>query len=319
MSARIGIFPGIRVGCNISPVPTYCLSMTRRLLRTLVLAIGLLAPSFLAFPQDAKENPATGTVAIAGTGDYVFFEVTVNAHKLWAVLDTAADYTYFDGETAKSAGVQGAGDVTIPMEVGGLSVRLPAKIRDLRKLLFPNQQAALQGGRVMLILGHNVVEQFLTVVDYRKKKVAFIRAKHPIGDEEFKTLTAPYVGDATECRTLNLDIVDNHPFITGNVKGRSERFHFCVDTGGPGDVNFLTIVGKEIFNVETEVTVEIAADGHTFPGVRMVKCPPCYVDQNSQKMQKRDNKLYVGLLGHAFLHPYTVVFDYSRKKLLLAK
>jgi hypothetical protein len=244
-----------------------------------------------------------------------FFQVRVNdSAPLWFTLDSTSGANYLDLEIAGDIGlkfhgtkkVHGAGKGLLTVQVAeDVSFKLPgllSKGHQVHAISLAGVQE-LWGRRLDGLLGYDFLQRFVAIIDYQAKQL---------------TLSEPsrfeYKGPG---ETFPIEFDGRLPFVRARIKvpgNLSEESSFLIDTGSQDEVDH-PIIAKSPQTSRTTVGVGLgrASVGVSGP-VEMLKLG---------KFQLHNLSGVAGggpgshLIGGGLLHRFKIVFDYSRKRMIL--
>lgn len=263
----------------------------------------------------------------------IYLQVRVNdSDPLWFIFDTGAQITVIEREVAAKLKLQiqgsvpgggGAGENKVEISLAGnVSIRLPdietpiplVAIAPLALLLEPHV-----GRKVHGVLGFDFISKYVFEIDYAAR---MMRIHDPS--------SYLYSGSGT---IIPISIVDNHPQVRATIlaegKGAVEG-DFIVDTGAAGAIDLTTpFVDKHKF---------LTSGGPFFQGfvvgvggvskqsfgrlnqlrlgtISLEKPLAAFWQDRSGAMSGLLNA--DGIIGAEFLRRYTVIWDYSNKRMIL--
>ena len=245
----------------------------------------------------------------------IFFRARVNdSNPLWFTVDSGSAANYVDLATAEKIGleftgtktVRGAGEGLIPVKVAeNITFDLPGLSstgHTMNGVRLPGQE---QWGRQLDgLFGYNFLERFVTTIDYRTKRLS-------LGEASSYKYSGP--GEV-----LSISFQGQQPFVKARVKvpgNPAEDSMFLVDTGSQDEVDH-PLIARASQKTRTRVGVGLGTETTgVFGPVETLQLG---------KITLRDLSGVAGgtglgshLVGSGVLHRFKIIFDYSRKRMIL--
>jgi predicted aspartyl protease len=298
-------------------------------LRSLAILMGL--PLLAARGHDIRfDRGSSGTcVPFDAVNRHVVLEATLNDHPgMRMILDTGAGGAVLDGERAAALGLEavgthqslGAGGLEQGSTVHGVDVVLPGlSLLDQTMGTLPLGAIAAQSGAAIDgILGHSLLARCVVEIDYPRHCVSF-----------FDPAGYTYAGSGV---VVPLTFKGNLPYVKAAVvlpDGRRISGKFVIDTGASSNV-LLSSESVERESVSTAVakTVEVQARG--VGGLRDLRLARlARLELGGSVLEQPVAGLQpagvgrisapgtVGNIGGGVLSRFKVIFDYSRRRMIL--
>ena len=247
---------------------------------------------------------------------------------LWFILDTGADSTVIDSQLAKALGLKARG-----REVGtGSAGTATALIFKGNSLKLPNVDAmnlkisglpidflsAPLGRKLSGVIGNDILKELVVEVDYESQVVNLYQ---PEGYQ--------YSGPG---EVIPITLEDNLPFIRARIAIAGRPViggKFELDSGSTGAILFnspyvnrnklLDSISKTIQSREGGV----GGTAKSFSGrVKAIRLGNFQLENSVAKFSRATrgddaSAKYDGLIGGEILHRFKVVFDYSRRRMIL--
>ncbi|HEU4874075.1 MAG TPA: aspartyl protease family protein [Pyrinomonadaceae bacterium] len=259
-------------------------------------------------------------------------QVRINgSDPLWFLLDTGAQVTVIDNETARLLGLnsegsfkgEGGGEGTIEVSLvndititlADLSVTIAmAAVAPIRSLLESHM-----GRRVHGVLGYDLISQYVIEIDYAAKEITF---NDPANYQH-----------SGKGEVVPIAIANNHPHIRATIFHFSEQAieaDFVVDTCASSELSLATaFVNKYRFiesGTATHQALVVGAGGIALTPVgrvERVQVGSFIIDRPVAYFSQDKGGAFGGLLGAdgiigaEFLRRFTVIFDYPGEKMIL--
>jgi hypothetical protein len=287
----------------------------------------LASSSLFMLAAPARAAPPLADLPLIEDHGHVFVAGTIaGTPELWLALDTGASRSVLDADVAARLHVEarergqagGARGVVETAVARGVVVGLPgAALGRLDLDVLPLQGLSTHVGvPVALVLGHELFSRFVVEFDYEGGRM---RLYEPAG------YSAP--AGAT---SLPIDLVYNHPYVRATARSRggtTVEGRFVIDLGSSQNVIF-TPRSVERFHL-LEGTPTLKGQGGGLGGgfamnlgrLSSLTLGPFTVRDLVAIMPSdgvmADAEDAVGNLGGGFLRRFNVVFDYSRRRMLL--
>lgn len=274
------------------------------------------------------EAPKLSRIPIQINGNHVFLQGRVNGSApLWFTLDTGAAASVINMRLARELGLQlmgngraqGAGGTVESSRLNGITFSLPgAEIKNLTVMALTLDSIESTAGRSMdVIIGAELFQRYVVEVDYA---AGFITLYDP---EQF---TYNGTGD-----TLPLKFFYNHPYVSGKVVVpgmEAIEGDFVIDAGSgygitfhPSFVKNNKLVERVPKTIETkargvggEFSVSVGRIESLELGRFKLNKPITAFPQTAGFIAKEGT---VGNIGGLILRRFKVIFDYSRKRMIL--
>lgn len=271
-------------------------------------------------PQFAS-GQSSGPIPFELVGNFVFLRASVNdSAPLWFLLDTGATASYLDAGRARAfSGAQG--DALRGATLGLRGVRLPGQDFSLRPLRF----GIYSGHAVDGLLGYDFISRFVVEIDYARRTIV---------------LSAPQAyrhagrGEVIPLTMLEDDSGGKVPLVRGSVTlaGRATvEGMFIADTAVRSAVSFNTpfVESKGLLRLAGR-TIDAPLGGGAV--VRESRQPVGRVRRLGLGRFEFKNPVAIffraqqgvlaspefdGVIGAEILRRFKVVFDYSRRRLIL--
>ena len=262
-----------------------------------------------------SDSKAETTIPFELSRNGIFLRARVNgSDPLWFTVDSGSAANYIDLATAEKVGleftgtktVRGAGEGLIPVKVAeNISFELPGlsssgHIIHGVKLPGPEQWGRQLDG----LFGYNFLERFVTTIDYRTKRLSLAEAS-----------SYKYSGPGD---ILPISFQGQQPFVQARIKvpgNPAEDSMFLLDTGSQDEVDH-PLIAKASRKTRTRVGVGLGTEtAGVFGPVETLQLG---------RITLRDLSGVAGgtglgshLIGSGVLHRFTIIFDYSRKRMIL--
>ena len=295
---------------------------------TLVVALptsALQAPKKVSFANGTR----SACMPFDTTGRLISLRTKVNDHdSLWFALDTGASGAVLDASKVAPLGLvahghshsRGAGGQVEGSQVEGLTVALPGyELRDVQMNTIDLLALSAQAGRPMDgVLGYEVFSNSVVEIDYAHGCVT-----------TYEPTSYKYSGTGVE---IPLHFKENLPYVQAKVtlpNGKVLDGEFVLDTGSAGTLtlapdvvereNILATAGKTISSkahgVGGAVDIRIGRVEKLELGpFAFVKPTTMFQAPGAGRTSARGT---IGNIGSGILNRFTVIFDYSRKRMIL--
>lgn len=246
------------------------------------------------------------------------------------VLDTGSGTNILDAERAKSLGIsstakgeaRGAGEGSLPSSVArnvDLSVNGSATGKQDVEILPINKAISFSEGRsVNGMLGGSFFQRYVVEIDYGNNRVRF-----------YEPSKFQYTGPGEQ---IPLEIERGNIFIRANVllpNGERIAGKFLVDTGRRTALSLnspfvrdhklramtMTVVAMTGVGIGEPVTDAIGRISALEVGRYAIKVPVMNFSEASSGIQAQND--FAGIIGGEVLRRFTVVFDYSQRRMFL--
>jgi predicted aspartyl protease len=306
----------------------------------ILFVLSLISPATV-YVQDPQPVPSGGMVLGKDSQNIpvnifehiIYLPVKVNGEPLVFILDTGAGgMSAIDVKAAKKLNLPlmnkqpinvGAGEDFIHIySVDGISVSLPGmEFLDQKFYILPmsNRMDAFWGKRIDGLAGANFLSRVVTVIDYVMSRVHF-----------YEPNSFSYFGKGEK---IPFKLKGKIPLIEVKLKIKPEDAFidgkFLVDTGARTTILTSPFARKlqltRVLPVTIKTTVGFGIGGETRGHVGRIaslkagniefKQPVIAFSKDRRGALASDS--FDGIIGADFLHRFTVVFDYSRKKMIL--
>lgn len=296
--------------------------------------VALCSLSLFSLPEGAQraaltaETSRLARIPIEINGNHVFLQGRVNGSApLWFTLDTGAASSVVNMRRARELGLelkgngraQGAGGTVESSRLSGITFSLPgAEIKNLSVMAIPLDSIEATAGRSMdVIIGAELFQRYVVEVDYAAG---------------FVTLYEPqqFVYNGTG-ESLPLKFFYNHPYVSGRVvvPGLEPiEGDFVIDAGSgygitfhPSFVKNNKLLERVTGTIQTkargvggEFSVSIGRIESLELGRFKLKKPITAFPQTAGFIAKEGT---AGNIGGLILRRFKVIFDYSRKRMIL--
>lgn len=282
-------------------------------------------------PSSAKSAARTqqgSRIPVELNGNHVLLQGRVNGSEpLWFTLDTGAAASVINMRRARELGLQvsgngraqGAGGVVESSRLSGITFSLPGmELKNLSIMAIPLDSLEASAGRSMdVILGAELFQRYVVEVDYATR---------------FVTLYEPheYVYNGTG-ESLPLKFANNHPYVRGKivVAGLEPiEGEFVIDAGSNFGITLLPSFTKThmlMSHVPRTIQTKARGVGGEFAlsigrveslelGRFKLERPVTAFPEAGGFFAKEGS---AGNIGGLILRRFKVIFDYSRKRMIL--
>ena len=262
-----------------------------------------------------SDSSARTIIPLELTRNGLFFQVRVNrSEPLWFTLDSGSGATYLDLGIARKIGlefqgtkkVHGAGKGLIQVQVAeNVSFELPRLLTQGHRVHAIDLAGVQEqwGRRLDGLFGYDFLERFVVVIDYKARRLTVMDPTH-----------FEYKGPG---EIFPLEFEGRLPFIRAGITvpgNPPEESLFLVDTGSQDEVDH-PIIAKSRQTTRTTTGVGLGrASVGVFGRVETLRLG---------EFQLRDLSGVAGeglgshLIGGGVLHRFKIIFDYSRKRMIL--
>ena len=279
-------------------------------------------------PAAAPQSQKASRIPIELNGNHVLIQGRVNGSApLWFTLDTGAAASVINTRRARELGLQvsgsgraqGAGGTVESSRLSGITFSLPGmELKNLTVMSIPLDSLEASAGRSMdVILGAELFQRYVVEVDYAAR---------------FVTLYDPqqYVYNGAG-ESLPLKFSNNHPYVRGKivVPGLQPiEGDFVIDAGSNFGITLVPAFIKArmlMEHVPKTVQTKARGVGGEFPlsigrveslelGRFKLKQPITAFPQTGGFFAREGA---AGNIGGLILRRFKVIFDYSRKRMIL--
>lgn len=262
------------------------------------------------------------------SGNLVLVQVRVNnSDSLRFILDTGADTSVIDAQRAKALHLMPQGKIVGNGGAGsseatftkGISITLPGvELLDQTIYALPLESLSALGRKIDGVLGNDVLDKFVVEIDYAATTISLYEP------QDYR-----YSGSG---EIIPLTIDEGLPFVRASItpEGRDPvEAKFEIDSGSTGAILLNTpFVKKHNLLASVPKTIQTNAGGiggtaKTFIGriknARLgrfiIDRPITHFSQATQGDYASSN--YDGLIGGEILRRFKVIFDYSRRQMVL--
>ncbi|HKS29877.1 MAG TPA: aspartyl protease family protein [Pyrinomonadaceae bacterium] len=307
-------------------------------LRAACFALLLLFPALAQFtpPQRAQQQSATAPAQTSRVsrfpmemnGNHVLLQGRVNGlGPVWFTLDTGAGLSVINVRRAREWGLQvsgtgraqGAGGMAESGRLNGVTFNLEGvEIKNLNVMALALDSIEATAGRSMdVIIGAELFHRYVVEVDYESRFITLYDPKQFV-----------YTGSG---ESLPLTIAENHPYVTARlvVAGLEPiEGEFVIDAGSGFGITFNPAFVKErslAERVPNTVQTKARGVGGEFPltigrieslslGRFKMDKPTAAFPQTGGFISRKGS---VGNIGGQILRRFKVIFDYSRKRMII--
>jgi hypothetical protein len=281
-----------------------------------------------AAANDSAQSSKLSRIPIEMNGNHVLLQGRVNGSApLWFTLDSGAAASVINMRRARELGLQitgssraqGAGGVAETSRLSGITFSLPgAEIKNLNVMAIALESIEATAGRSLdVIIGAELFHRYVVEVDYATRFITLYDPKSYV-----------YTGTG---ESLPLKFFYNHPYVTGKITvpglGPMEG-DFVIDAGSGFGVTFQPSFAREhklLERMTKTVKTKARGVGGEFPlevgrieslelGRFRLDKPVTAFPQTSGFISKEGS---VGNIGGLILRRFKVIFDYSRKRMIL--
>ncbi|UCF20413.1 MAG: aspartyl protease family protein [Gemmatimonadota bacterium] len=303
---------------------------------TVLFSLSTLMVIHLAYARIAKAQARItyqsghSATAIPFDSDFglIFVRTTVNeSDTLWFVLDTGFDVSLINAERVPALGLEISERQTIAQPGGEIEIGTVSEVElGLQGLEIAGQRLQavpltqlqpIVGRAFDGLLGHDVLERFVVVIDYERKQLGF-----------YDPRTYEYSGSG---QSVPVSIEGAEPFVEGAIlrsNGEKVVGKFKIDTGSIDALglnrNFLEDNRLLEPSQETLPVPGIAVGGETsgllfrvpgfWLGRFLIRDPVIGATLESQGFERRPD---AGTIGGEILSRFTVILDYQRQRIIL--
>jgi len=284
-------------------------------------------------PRPAKVHFVSGNsslkIPFELSSNLILLRARVNdSALLWFILDTGADSTVIDTQLAKTLGLKARG-----REVGtGSAGTATALIFKGNSLKLPNVEAvnlkisglpidfvsAPLGRKISGVIGNDILKQLVIEVDYESQVVNLYQPE-----------SYSYSGSG---EVIPVTLEDNLPFIRARIALAGRPViggKFELDSGATGAILFNTpYVNRNKLLDSISKTIQsreggVGGTAKAFSGrVKTIRLGSFQLENSVAKFSRATrgddaSASYDGLIGGDILRRFKVVFDYSRRRMIL--
>lgn len=303
----------------------------------LVLLIALFSLSTLALSQSAPQQATAQTraaeaqkalrIPIELNGNHIFIQGRVNnSEPLWFTLDTGASISVINTRRARELGLQpegnfqatGAGGTVESSRLRGITFSLPGtELKNLAVMAIPLDSIENSAGRSMdVILGAELFRRYVVEIDYTNN---FIMLYEP------EAYTYNGTGEI-----LPLKFSSNHPYVQGKivVPGLEPiEGDFVIDAGSNFGLTLIpSFIEKHRMMSRVPKTIETRARGVggefliSIGRIKGLGLGRFTLQDTITAFPQRGffgREGAAGNIGGLILRRFKVIFDYSRKRMIL--
>jgi hypothetical protein len=254
-------------------------------------------------------------------GNHIYLRAQVNdGQPVWLLLDTGATASYFDVQKAKALGLAGESE-SIKVTISFPGVRVHNQKFSLQPLTF----GVYDGHAIDGLLGYDFINRFVVEINYISRTI-------DLNDPQRYHYTGS--GHVLPLLMLEDDSVGKVPLVRARIIQHGRKpidGKFIADIAVRNAINFNTpFVEKNKMLQATRKTIQAIVGGGAM--VRESKQPlgrvpniqlGLFTLKNSLAVFFQDKKgvlacpEFDGVIGAEFLRRFRVVFDYSRKQMIL--
>ncbi len=297
--------------------------------------------SLFALSQHAQQQSTSARVAQASTaqapqafripfelnGNHVFLQGRVNnSEPLWFTLDTGAAASVINTRRARELGLalagnsraQGAGGTVESSRLSGIKFSLPGvELNNLTVMALALDSIEASAGRSMdVILGAELFARYVVEVDYASKLITL-----------YEPQTFVYQGKG---EILPLTFAQNHPYVRGRVNLQGQppiEGDFVIDAGSNFALTMLpAFAGKHKMLEHVSPVIQSRARGVggdfaiAIGRVESLELGRFKLHNPTTAFPERGffgREGAAGNIGGLILRRFKVIFDYSRKRMIL--
>lgn len=262
------------------------------------------------------------------SGNLVLLQVKVNnSDSLRFILDTGADTSVIDAQRAKALRLMPQGKIVGNGGAGsseatftkGISITLPGvKVLNQTIYALPLESLSALGRKIDGVLGNDVLDKFVVEIDYAARTISLYE---PQGYR--------YSGSG---EIIPLTIDEGLPFVRASItpEGRDPiEAKFEIDSGSTGAILLNTpFVKKHNLLASVPKTIQtnvggIGGTAKTFIGrIKNARLGRFAIDRPITRFSQATqgdyaSSKYDGLIGGEILRRFKVIFDYSRRQMML--
>lgn len=254
-----------------------------------------------------------------------------NTSPCWFILDSGAAFNVVDEDQVKPLGlslsdisaVSGAGEQSVNIATGSaVRINLPGvEFNEPQVIVLPVSAsiAGFEGRRVDGLLGYDFFKRFVVEIDYAAQRL------HLHDSQKYN-----YTGAGEE---IPLEIDRGHPFVSATLSlpnGEAVAADFLVDTGFRTGLTLntpfvtehrlLTSVSKKIDPVKAvgvggEYKIAVARIKSVKLGRYTINSPVVGLSRAESGVLSGGS--YAGIIGAEILRRFKVIFDYSRRRMII--
>ncbi|HJR08151.1 MAG TPA: aspartyl protease family protein [Pyrinomonadaceae bacterium] len=261
----------------------------------------------------------------------IYLSAKVNNTPCWFILDSGAAFNVVDEDQVKTLGlslsgissVRGAGEQSVNIATGSaIKINLPGvEINEPQVIVLPVSASigSFEGRRVDGLLGYDFFKRFVVEIDYAAQRLNL-----------YDPQQYNYAGAGEE---IPLDINKGHVFVSSTLSlpdGNSVVVDLLVDTGFRTGLtlntpfvtqhSLLTSVPKKIDPVKAvgvggEYKIAVARIKSLKLGRYTINSPVVGLSRAESGVLSGGN--YAGIIGAEILRRFKVIFDYSRRRMII--